>query len=153
MDTSNSAPKGQTLHSLNVTGHPEDLELAKKYWEVLKALMNTLRPLVRYVVSPLLFQNERGGTVSKRAVGIGLIDGELSVYLDDKGNIFTARDKEICPTSENDSIVMLGCLPILDIFSSLQTILHEAKEKHEKHVASIAEQTAKLDEIMAILNR
>ena len=154
MDTSNSIPNNQTIYELESSDHPEDKELVPKYWEVLKALIGALKPLLRYVATLQDFTCSNGGILRIKAVKVGVDRGGYDIFLSSKGGIvFAAKEMFVGIPSvlKDDSIFLLGKIPLLELVTYLHVVLRDAKEKHEQHVTSIGRQLAKLDEILSVL--
>lgn len=183
MDTSKNL--NLTDFSLSIAdmreGFHEDVELADKVVRVIHTLIQQLKPVLRYVATPILIVNTgidsqyccaRGvkeGKISTRyvrAVEIGknskiFPTDDVVLFLREDGEFFSSSERECCTTDfhhyhfqtlrEKSWEDLILHYPINQLIDKLQRVFDDTKEKREKHLASIAERSDKLDRIMEIL--
>ena len=154
---------------LRESGFPEDAELAEKAEKVVELLVKELKPVLRYIAIPFLVKKTNVSPPSSfRAIEIICFKRypaeELEyLFLSEDGIFFTAKEIKASQyshekdyyqptaTGENDILSTWRAIPFNEFTASLEEALRQAKEKREKHLASIAERSARLDKIMEIL--
>lgn len=157
MDTSNSQNfQDFRVIDLERSQHSEDRELAVKAEEVVKVLIEKLKPVLRYIATPVPFiqgdyraitlgeigEAGRGGTLFLCENGHFII-GELDSFSKDPDH-YQFRSSG----SDQWKLIPLGVL-----IASLEKALREAEEKREQHLQAVKERREKLDEILQILKK
>lgn len=183
MDTSNNLKDFSfSIVQLRVGGLPGDGELADKAIQIIEGIVQQLKPILRYITFPIpptingnpdqfaLCANIVPGhylienTKRRRAIEIGKdsnknISSRSTLYLGENGEFFKAEECSYAPSNQRHSHNIEdinNCwitYPVGLIINKLQAALHEAMEKRENHLSSVAERSAKLDQIIAILKR
>lgn len=183
MDTSNNLKDFSfSIVQLRVSGLPGDGELADKAIQVIEGIVQQLKPILRYITVPTLpiiagkpnqfvfcekivpnhylFKDAK----RRRAIEIGKNPNKNTfsrsvLYLGENGKFFEAEECFYAPSNSrhfHDIEDITACwitYPVDFMINQLQAALHEAMEKRENHLASIAERSAKLDQIMEILKK
>jgi len=166
---------------LEKSQHPEDRELAVKAEEVVKEIIEKLKPILRYVSEPIPFvgsiekecenpnftivnvyqSNSRGVRIMEiEALYTELYTavGEI-LFLTERGDFFSVtrckvtRHKEHYHLKRNAVEAPWKLVPFGELIASLEIVLRYAEEKREQHLQSIRERREKLDEILEILKK
>lgn len=154
---------------------PGDIELAMKAKEAIYLLVQGVKPILRYVASPLSFNLDYSceGLLprfkTERVIQLDLLSALGShtaspypyaefLFMDEKGYFFSAIQCHEKGTAHFHVRKPVQELPMEDclfgaVMGSLQKVVKAVKEKREQHLASINEHSEKLDEIIAILRR
>jgi len=169
MDTSNSIQGNFRLNDLLYSGHSEDRELAQKAIQIVAAIVEQLKPILRYITIPVCLTDEEisfcknpsswvAGTSTKvfKLLEVDSADPQYPryVFLDEGGDFFVATH---CPYGghfhdvDRNREAHWGNVAFDKLLSELQRVLTEAKQKREQHLESVTKRSAMMDDIMKIV--
>lgn len=174
MDASNSS-MDFTVEKLAKSIHEEDREIAEKARVTIGKIVESIKPLFRYIGVHICYhpasdlsQCKRDATMFKQMRMIQLSETHnewpYSLFLTEDGIWHTLF---FCPYTPgyslhyqkdheyNDLVPTQAWefFPFNEVVGKLRDVFVAAEEKREKHLAAVRERTKKLDEIMAILER
>ena len=157
MDTSNNQNfQDFKVIDLEKSQHSEDRELAVKAEEVVKVLIEKLKPVLRYIATPVPFIQG-----DYRAIALGEM-GEAgrggTLFLLENGHFIVGELDSSCKDPNHYQFRSSGSdlwklIPLGVLIASLEKALREAEEKREQHLQAVKERREKLDEILQILKK
>lgn len=161
MDTSNSF--NFRIIDLERSNIPGNQETAEKANELLKALIEDLKPLLRYITRPIeVWTADKKMKATCHATEVPIKRNAFpddvakkQLFIQSDGSFFTITNFKITGSVESSYWQPKEDPSKEEIFSDLleglQALLEKAKKKHEEHVKVVDLRLSKLNEMMKII--
>lgn len=144
-------------------GTDEDRTVAERCHDVVATIQVGLKPIMRYIARPraaidkmdlkcVYIMNIRATDYPFERTGEAV---SMDLMMDEGAQFFTAEANAdgLFFRISRDTFWVWKCVPFSEFLEKLQQMLAEARAGRELHLQAIAERSAKLDEIIAILKK